>query len=124
MAGKDNLKVPSSEEARENGAKGGKKSAEKRREKKMLQDALEKLLKCKASADNVASLNENMAKLGIDTSNFNMAQLMALAQIINAVKGEKGAYELIRDSIGEKPVEEHKIAADTNFKVEITGFDD
>ena len=44
MAGKDNLKTPSSAEARSNGRKGGIASGEKRREKKAMKETLETLL--------------------------------------------------------------------------------
>ena len=119
MAGKDNLKVPTSEEAREYGSRGGKASGQSRKEKKMLQDALDKLLKCKAPADNIKSLNEDMAKLGVDTSKYSMAQLVALAQVVNAIKGNQGAFELIRDTIGEKPVEKQELAVSEIPKITI-----
>ena len=124
LAGKDNLIPGGYALTVEEQSAGGRKSAEKRREKKMLQEALEKLMKGKVPANGIASLNEDMVRLGIDTSKYNTAQLMALAQIVNALKGNQSAFELIRDTIGEKPVDKQELLADTNFKVEITGFDD
>ena len=44
MSGKDNLKIPTSEEARENGKKGGIASGEARREKKFLSQIYAEIL--------------------------------------------------------------------------------
>ena len=41
MANEQNLRVPTSDEARENGKKGGMKSVESRRRKKLLRECLE-----------------------------------------------------------------------------------
>lgn len=109
MPNANNLKVPTSEEARINGAKGGKASGESRKEKKRLQQSLEKLLSCKIDVSNLSQLNEDFAKAGIDTSKMKVADLLALAQIINGIKGNQGAFALIRDSIGEKPVDKQEL---------------
>ena len=109
MPNANNLKVPTSEEARINGAKGGKASGESRKEKKRPQQSLEKLLSCKIDVSNLSQLNEDFAKAGIDTSKMKVADLLALAQIINGIKGNQGAFALIRDSIGEKPVDKQEL---------------
>ena len=128
MANEKNLKPFTSEQSRDaakrNGAKGGKKSGEAKRQKKMLQESLTKLLKAKVDANNIASLNEDIARLGIDTEKFTIADIISLAQVINAIKGNQYAFGLVRDSIGEKPVEAQEVKADTTLSVEITGFED
>lgn len=90
----ENLKVPSSEEARKNGAKGGKKSGEARREKKKLQEALQKRLSGKYK---IGEENNEVELGGYDA--------MAEAMIIQAVHGNVKAFVAIRDTIGEKPTD-------------------
>lgn len=80
MAGKDNLKIPTSEEARKNGKKGGIKSGEVRRARKTLKQELLLLL----------SSNDTQNKV-------------SLALIKKALEGDTKAFEVIRDTIGEKP---------------------
>lgn len=91
----DNLRVPSSEEARKNGAKGGKKSGDSRREKRKLQGALQKLLNGKYS---VGENEETKKELG-------GYDAVAQSMIHEAIKGNVKAATFIRDTIGEKPVD-------------------
>lgn len=90
MATTQNLKKLSPEEARKNGSKGGKKSAEVRRQKKLLKEILEEALEKETKTGNVA----------IDITN---------ALIKKAKKGNVKAYEVIRDTLGQKPKETVKI---------------
>lgn len=85
-----NLKKLTSEEARTNGSKGGKKSVEVRRQKKLLKELLEEALEKETKTGNQA----------IDITN---------ALIKKAKKGNVKAYEVIRDTLGQKPVESVKI---------------
>lgn len=85
-----NLKKLTSEEARINGSKGGKKSVEVRRQKKLLKELLEEALEKETKTGNQA----------IDITN---------ALIKKAKKGNVKAYEVIRDTLGQKPVESVKI---------------
>lgn len=91
----DNLRVPSSEEARKNGAKGGKKSGDSRREKRKLQGALQKLLNGKYSVGENEETKKELA--GYDA--------VAQSMIHEAIKGNVKAATFIRDTIGEKPVD-------------------
>jgi len=94
MANNKNLKPFTSDQSREeavkNGRKGGKKSVEKRRERRALKEELLLLL---------------------DTNQFR--EKISLAMITEAVNGNVKAFEVIRDTIGEKPI----------TKSEITGKD-
>lgn len=76
----------SREEAAKNGKKGGIKSGEVRRARRTLKEELLFLL---AQGDTQEKLN--------------------LAMIKQALKGNVKAYALIRDTIGEKPVEKQEI---------------
>ena len=82
MANSKNLKRFTSSEARENGKKGAKKSAEARRARKTLKEELLLLLE---SGDN--------------------QQKMSVALFQKALKGDIKAFEVIRDTIGEKPID-------------------
>lgn len=79
---KANLKVFDSETAREAGRKGAKKTNEIRRQRKTLREELLALL----------SAGDTQEKL-------------SLALLEQAQNGNTKAFEVIRDTIGEKPVE-------------------
>lgn len=95
MANEQNLK-PNSErspkEVRENGAKGGKASGEARRKKRDLKLAMQALLEADVKDKRTG---ETMSG----------AEAIALAQYRKALKGDAKAFELIRDTSGQKPVE-------------------
>ncbi len=86
MANEKNLKPLSTEKAREIGKKGGKKSAEVKKQKKLLKDLLQEALETKTESGNLA----------IDITN---------ALIVKAKNGDVKAYEVIRDTLGQKPTE-------------------
>ena len=83
MAGKENLRpVSSAEEARERGRKGGLASGEARRKRKTLKEEL------------LLMLSEGETQ-----------QSVTLALIEKAMSGDTKAFEVIRDTIGEKPAD-------------------
>lgn len=91
VANPQNLKVPTSEEARKNGAKGGKKSAANRAAKKKLKEELEMLL-C-LTEKNGKTVQENVC----------------IALLKKAKKGNVKAFELIRDTTGQKAPEKSEV---------------
>lgn len=83
VANKQNLKkISSTEQARALGSKGGKKTQEKYRARKTLREELLALL-----------------------SNGGAQERMSLALYEKACSGDTKAFEVIRDTIGEKPKE-------------------
>lgn len=96
MSNPGNLKTPTTSEARERGRKGGKASGEARRKRKALREQLEILLAAKHD--------------GVECG-----QAVALALIEKALSGDVRAFEVIRDTIGEKPTD--KIQADVPQKL-------
>lgn len=82
MAKEDLKPVRTKEEAKERGRKGGIKSGEVRAQRKTLKEELLLLL----------SQGDTQSK-------------MSLALIQKAMNGDTKAFEVIRDSIGEKPVD-------------------
>lgn len=91
MGNEQNLKRLTSEEARKIGSKGGKASVEARRKKKDLRRAIEILLE-----------TDITTKKG-DTKSG--AEAIAIAQFQKALKGDTKAFEVIRDTAGQKPIE-------------------
>jgi len=82
MTNSKNLKPPSTSEARERGKKGGLRSGQKRRQRMALKEELLLLL-----------------------SQGNTREKISLALIEKALNGDIKAFEVIRDTIGEKPVD-------------------
>jgi len=82
MVNKQNLKVPTSEQAREYGRRGGLKRAENERRRKTLKEELLTLL---------------------EQDNFQ--ERISLSLLKKATNGDTKAFEVIRDTIGEKPKE-------------------
>ena len=83
MANEQNLRVPTSSEARRNGKKGGIASGIARNERKTLKEQLLILLE-----------------------NGDTQKEVSLALISKALTGDTKAFEVIRDTIGEKPKEQ------------------
>lgn len=81
---------------RENASKAGKASARKRAERKSLKEELLLLL-----------------------STGNMQNKISTALIEQAQKGNVKAYEIIRDTIGEKPKDQIEVGQEKPFEVNI-----
>ena len=79
------------EEKREIGIKGGKASGEARRKKKLLKDEL-------------AIIMENVNKDG-----KTYQELISTALVKEALKGNTKAYEIIRDTMGQKHIEVQQV---------------
>lgn len=85
------------EVAREAGRKGGKRSGAKKRARKTLRDEL------------LALLSES--RQAKDGSMTQVQTAMSTALIKSALSGSVRAFEVIRDTIGEKPVENVALSA-------------
>jgi hypothetical protein len=101
VAGKDNLRTPTTEEARERGRKGGIASAKARAEKKQLKELLEIALSQPS---------------GIEEDEDNYTAITA-ALVNEAIQGDTKAYEVIRDTLGQKPTEQQQM--DLTAKIEV-----
>lgn len=89
--------VRSKEEARERGSVGGRKSVEARRKKKRLRELLELALK------------------RVDDDGQTTAEAVTAALVTKALAGDVRAYEVIRDTVGEKPTD--KVAQDATLEI-------
>ena len=96
---------------RENASKAGKASAAKRAERKIFKEAI------------LSVLSEPLTdKAGNPhPSGMNVQEAMIRGVIGRAIKGDPRALEVIRDTIGEKPVE--KLALTTPDTETITGVE-
>lgn len=99
MANEENL-IPNSqrspEELRENGRKGGIKSGEVRRARRTLKEELLLLLE-----------------------QDNLQEKISLALLQKAQQGDTKAYEVMRDTIGEKPVDKVENEIISTIKVDV-----
>lgn len=95
MAREDKLKpVRTKQEARERGRKGGLASGIARREKKTLRAALEVLLDRK-----------------LEGSSLTGREAVAVALFEKAMSGDVKAFQELRDTVGEKPVDAMQLDA-------------
>ena len=98
MANEQNLRTLSPKEAREQGRKGGKASAAKRAERKTFREGL------------LLLLNEPLKdKAGNPTTNTTQDAITG-GLVKRAANGGARAFEMIRDTIGEKPVQDVKVS--------------
>ena len=96
MPNEQNLRVPTSSEARENGKKGGIASGEARRAKKSLREAMQILMEADLT--------------GKDGKTMTGTEAMAAKAFQAALKGDWKAWELVRDTAGQKPVDKVMVA--------------
>lgn len=105
----ENLKPQAHKLTVEEQSNGGKASVEARRRKKELRECLEILLERDIKAKN----GEMMTG----------AEAIALKQFEKALKGDTKAFEVVRDTAGQKPVERIE-QSNIDIKVEFEDGDD
>lgn len=96
MANEQNLRPGEYQLTVEEQKKGGRASGEARRAKRDLRMALEALLEKEFSSR--------------DGTTLSGAEAIALKQMEKALKGDTKAFEVVRDTAGQKPVEKVMIA--------------
>lgn len=97
MANNQNLKIPTSEQAREYGRKGGLKRAENEKKRKTLREELLALLETEQYQERIS-----------------------LSLIKQALDGNTKAFEVIRDTVGEKPGDKLELEQSKPFEVNIS----
>ena len=97
-------------EQREFARKGGLASAAARRKKKNLQDMLGALLSSPATPE----MKEKAASLGINVDNLEegatLYDALCVAMLEKALTGDGYAFQLIRDSAGDKPKDQAELS--------------
>lgn len=101
--GHENLIVPSSDKARENGRKGGKASGEARRKKANFRKVLNALLTAKIESPEWDPI---LQELGVDCT---LESALNMAMIKEGLSGNVKAYVAIRDTIGQSTKSEEEI---------------
>ena len=101
-----NFKPLTAEELRIRQINGGKRAAESKRKKKLLKEVINELL----NGTPTEKLAEAYAlSFGMDISTIDNQTLMVLAQYKKALEGDPKAFELLRDTAGQKPVEKTEV---------------
>lgn len=111
MAGKGNLEnlkpiKQTSKQASDAGKIGGVKSGEARRAKRLMREQMEMLLTLPIKSKKIRQQLEN---LGIESTELTNQMALIVSMYQKALKGDTRAFELLRDTIGEKPKEVHTI---------------
>nr|DAF83001.1 MAG TPA: hypothetical protein [Bacteriophage sp.] len=90
----------------EAGKKGGKASGEARRRRKLMREQMEILLTLPIKS---RKIKEQLNELGIDDTELNNQMALVVSMYQKALKGDTRAFEILRDTIGEKPVEVQEV---------------
>lgn len=88
---------------RKNASKAGKASAKKRKQNKTFKEIINKFLEEQVSNE---ELKQQMVKFGFADDEVSNKSCAVFALWKEAIKGNTKAFELIRDTIGEKPIEQ------------------
>lgn len=89
---------------------GGKASGKARRDKRKLRDCLEVLLEAKVTDDETGK-------------KVTGAEAMTKALFQRALAGDDKAWELFRDTVGQKPIDRVE-QTNTNIVIDLSDFDD
>ena len=111
MANEQNLRPPTSEEARERGRKGGKASGKKRQQNKTFKEIISNFLDGQVSDER---LKQQMIDFGFADKDVSNKSCAVFALWKEAIKGNTKAFELLRDTIEEKPQDRVNISGEVN----------
>lgn len=94
------------EEKREIGIMGGKASGEARRNKKLIKDSIELILGLPIKDK---ELKQSLKDQGIENEDMTNQLAMVMAMYHKAISGDVNAFNSIRDTIGQKPIERTEV---------------
>lgn len=125
MANEENLKSlgeRTTSEQRKIAAKGGIASGKARRDKKAMKETLEALLSMQMQSGKAADVEAVKSFADLKGKNISVQEAMVIAMIQKAMKGSVQAAEWVRDTAGQKPVENMNM--NMNLPVFFEGEDD
>lgn len=93
------------EQRRENGRKGGIASGEAKRKKRAMRETLDVLLAMPMKSGKFADIESIKNFAAIKGKNINVQEAMIISMLQRAMKGDVKAAEWIRDTAGQKPIE-------------------
>lgn len=97
--------VQSTDEARKRGRNGGIASGKARREKKQMRETLEMLLSMPMKNGKLADVDSIRSFAALKGKNVSVQEAIMIMQLQKAMKGDTKAAEYVRDTIGQKPVD-------------------
>ena len=102
---KNEFSLMTPEQRRENGRKGGIASGEAKRKKKAIKETLDVLLSMPMKSGKNADIESIKNFAALKGKNINVQEAMVISMLQRAMKGDVKAAEWIRDTAGQKPVE-------------------
>lgn len=99
------------EQRRRNASKAGKASAKKRQQNKTFKEIINKFLDGQVSDER---LKQQMIEFGFADKEVSNKSCAVFALWKEAIKGNTKAFELLRDTIGEKPQDKVNISGEVN----------
>ena len=108
------------EERSEWGRKGAQKSTETKRKRKEMRETLDILLNMPLKKGKVYSAEEIKCFADLKGKNITIDQAMMVCLVQKALKGDLNAISMVRDTVGEKPVEKVEATVTKNPFDELT----
>lgn len=102
---KSEFSLMTPEQRRENGRKGGIASGEAKRKKKAMRETLDVLLSMPMKSGKNTDIEAIKNFASLKGKNINVQEAMIISMLQRAMKGDVKAAEWIRDTAGQKPVE-------------------
>lgn len=119
MANLQNLKVPTSEQAREYGRKGGKARAENAKKNKTFKTIINKFLDAELTQE---ELKQQMIEFGFADEEISNKAAAVFSMWKEVIKGNTKAFEILREIIGEKDLETSTININNNIQNPYNGL--
>lgn len=110
------------EQRRENGRKGGIASGEAKRKKKAMRETLDVLLSMRMKNGKFADIESITSFAALKGKNISVQEAMIISMLQRAMKGDVKAAEWVRDTAGQKPVDNANV--NMNLPVFFEGEDD
>lgn len=119
---KNEFSLMTPEQRRENGRKGGIASGEAKRKKKAMRETLDVLLSMRMKNGKFADIESITSFAALKGKNISVQEAMIISMLQRAMKGDVKAAEWVRDTAGQKPVDNTNV--NMNLPVFFEGEDD